>query len=133
MGIELTGMQEMRNKLQAIGKNIAEAEDKALEAGAEVIKKEVIARTPVGVGNEDGRGFGHLNKHIVISETKIDGNGVRYKDVGPSKGKGFKGVFLEFGTVKMRAHPFVEPAYLSKKEDALEAMADVMREVISNV
>lgn len=133
MGFELTGMQEMRNKIQAIGKAVTDKEEKALQKGSEIIQDEIISRAPVGMGNADGRGYGHLNEHIVISETKKDGDGAKYKNVGPSKGKGFKGVFLEFGTVKMRAQPFVEPSFLAKKSEALDAIAEVMREAIGDV
>jgi HK97 gp10 family phage protein len=158
MGFELTGMQEMLSKIQAMGKNVAEVQEKALHAGCEIIQKEIRNRAPVGKGDADKRGYGHLRDHIVIDKMMIDSTGERYMYVGPSKGKGFKGNLIEFGTAQrttkdrteakgkhrmsgraahntgaIAAHPFVEPAFLSKKGEALEAIAEIMREAINDV
>lgn len=139
MGIELTGMDELRKTMVKISGNVKEKEHAAIKAGAEVIRKEITQRVPTKTGN--------LKKSISVSKIKKDSAGLDYVDVGPSKHDGFYGVMLEFGTAQRKhkkgkgakstgyvaAQPFVEPAFLSSKKEAMDAIARVMREAISDV
>jgi HK97 gp10 family phage protein len=40
--------------------------------------------------------------------------------------------FLEFGTVKMPAKPFLEPALIEKRQEALNKIAEVVRRAIES-
>lgn len=139
MPIELSGMDEMLVRLQRMGGNVREAEEKALIKGAEVIRRAMSDGAPTGTLNTQtwqykaGKKYAveHLKDNIVIS--KIKGLGVRrYVNVGPEKNF-FYAKFFEFGTVKMAAKPFMEPAFLTKRREALAVMADVIGEAIRGV
>jgi len=136
MGVELSGMDEMLARLQGIGGNVKEAGEKALKKGAEVIRQAMSDGSPTGTLNTQswqykaGKKYAveHLKDNIIIS--KVKGVGVRrYVNVGAEK-HFFYAKFFEFGTVKMAAKPFMEPAFLAKRREALSAMAEVIREAI---
>lgn len=75
----------------------------------------------------------HIADHIVVSATnqlEDDSLGSRRADenehavaVGPSKDF-FYGFFLEFGTIKMAAKPFLRPAFDSKVGAALKVFQE---------
>ena len=125
MSFEITGMDEMMAKLTKMGKNIEAVTEKALMAGAEILKAEIEVKAPKDTLN--------LEKHIVISKVYKKADGEAFVEVGPSLGKGFYGPMNEWGTSKMRGTPFVEPAFLAKKDEVLAAIADEVRKVINNV
>jgi HK97 gp10 family phage protein len=127
MPIELTGMEGMLANLNKISNNVKAVKGKALKAGAEVIRKGIVARASFTKGYSKGA----VAKNIVVSEVKTE-NVEEYIEVGPSK-EVFYARMLEFGTVKMQAQPFVEPAAIEKREAALDAMANVIRGAIEDV
>jgi HK97 gp10 family phage protein len=135
-------------------KRVNSIKRKAILAGAKVIQDEIVARTPERTGN--------LKRHIVISDFYTGADGDEYVEIGPSKGKGFYGKFLEFGTHSratkdratssgkhnktfsktgkaahssggITAHPFVEPAFIAKRKEALATMGEIVKEAIDNV
>lgn len=122
---DLEGVEEFLTAMKKKGDLLESQQEKIINAGAEILKKEIEARAPVLTGN--------LKQHIVITEVRKDPDGA-FVYVGPSDpGKGFYGRMIEFGTVKMRARPFVEPSYLSKKSEVLERIAAEVRKVIEGV
>ena len=120
MPIELSGMDQLLARLQRTTQNVAAVKKKALKKGAKIIQAEIKTRAPVDTG--------FLKDHIVISE-KV---GVDAVDVGPGK-EVYYAKMLEFGTKKMAAKPFIEPAYLAKRAEAKEAIAEAIREAINDV
>ena len=123
MPIELSGMDELLARLARTNTNVEAVREKALKKGAGIIRDEIEARTPVRTGN--------LKDNIVIGEVKGQGS-KQYVDVGPSKGQGFYGKYLELGTVKMAAKPFIEPSFLAKRAEVKETMKGVIREAIES-
>lgn len=119
MPIELSGMDELLARLARTNTNVEAAKRKALMAGAEIIRKEIEARAPVDTG--------FLKARIVISEKA----GVSYVDVGPSEAV-YYAKMLEFGTKKMKAQPFIEPAFLDRRRESITAMRDVIRGAIGS-
>jgi HK97 gp10 family phage protein len=121
--LDTSGFEKLTHDAMA---RVKAREKKAVLAGAKILRDEVEARAPVG----DTR---KLKDNIIVTEPQTDKNGEVYAYVGPrSEGKDapFYGKFVEFGTSKMRAQPFVEPAFHTKKNDMMHAMAEVMREGI---
>lgn len=139
MPIEMTGMKELLANLDKVGKNVDQAKEKALRAAGEVIRKAAAEKCPRGstaksLGKKYSKGQ-HLADNIVVSPAKSE-RGHMFVEVGPKRGDNndfFYGKMLEFGTVKMPAQPFVEPAIREKSGEAMDAMADVIREAISDV
>ena len=123
MPIEVTGMDELLARLARTNTNVEAVREKALKKGAGIIRDEIEARTPVRTGK--------LKDNIVIGEVKGQGS-KQYVEVGPSKGQGFYGKYIELGTVKMAAKPFIEPAFLAKRAEVKETMKGVIREAIGS-
>lgn len=137
MPIEVSGMNEMLARLQRMGGNVEQSGDKALKKGADVIRR-AISDAPNGVKNHQtwqykaGKKYAveHLKDNIILS--KILGTGARrYINIGPERNF-FYARFFEFGTVKMGAKPFMEPAFIAKKQEAKDAMKEVIAEAIRN-
>jgi len=123
--VELTGMDELLKELNAIGERIAtRAENKALREGAEILREEMSRRAPRSKLSKE-----HLADNIVKSNVKTSSTGIKHVSVGPAK-KFFYGLFLEFGTTKMAARPFMGPALEEKRGEIFKRMAQVLREEI---
>lgn len=100
---------------------------KMLREAAQPIREE--AERIVTIGQEPP----HILDHIVVSATnqlEDDSLGSRRADdnehavaIGPSKDF-FYGFFLEFGTIKMSAKPFLRPAFDSKVGAALKVFQE---------
>lgn len=128
MSFEITGINELLANLERIGRNVEQAKKQALNEGAEIIKESAKQKCP----RSTQRGS-HLADNIIISDVKQGVDGKPYVEIGPQKSSNdefFYGKFLEFGTVKMNAKPFMEPAFLEKRREALDKIADVIRGVV---
>lgn len=122
--IELTGVDEILNKLQQIGINISRLENKALKNAAEPVLEDAKAT------NAFNDRSGKLRKGLKISNIKkLDGT--KYVLVGVDKSDNSKiyyGKFLEFGTSKMPAKPFLQPAYEKNKDNIEKTIAETLKE-----
>ena len=123
MPIELSGMDELLARLANTTQSVERTKEKALKKGAEVIKEEMITNAPVLTGN--------LKENIEVSDMKTK-NSTEYVEVGPNK-DAFYAKFIEFGTIKQKAKPFIEPAFLAKRREALDIISDVIKEAINDV
>jgi HK97 gp10 family phage protein len=108
-------MNELLQRLEQIGEQAEAVKKKALEEGAEIIRAEVESMAPRGQGND------HMADGII---TNIKNN---VAVIGPGA-EFYYAHFLEFGTKKMAAKPFMGPAFESKKREAKDKMAEVIRE-----
>jgi len=126
MPIELEGMEKMMVRISNAGMSVQKVKRKAIIAGAEVLRKEIAANAPKSNLSKE-----HMKDNIIISGVKTE-NGEDYVDTGPAE-EFYYAPMVEHGTSKMKEQPFVEPAFLSKKDEALEAMAAVVREAILGV
>jgi HK97 gp10 family phage protein len=103
----------------------------AAVAGARVIFDEVQFRAPVGNAYER-KGTKHepgtLKRSMLIAydkEDSVEGHLAIYL-VTWSK-EAFYGRFVEFGTSRSAASPFLRPGYEAKKQEAAQAMIDVIQ------
>ncbi|MEC0664484.1 HK97 gp10 family phage protein [Priestia flexa] len=120
MSMNMVGMKNLMNelkKLETLGDRIAE---KALQAGAKILQREIIKRTPERTGN--------LAENIIVSKV-VQG----YIDIGPDFKNAFYARFLEYGTSTMDAQPFIEPAFLAVKDEVQAVMAQVIRQELSKL
>ena len=124
MSVKSTGLEEFQAKLKKLSnieKNEAIAE-KALRAGAEILREEIERRAPRSTYK--GK---HLADHVIVS--KIVNGKIKvgfHKDF-------FYARFLEWGTSKMPAQTFVEPAFNAVKDKVTVAMAKVYRQELAKL
>ncbi|MDT0163821.1 HK97 gp10 family phage protein [Bacillus sp. AG4(2022)] len=109
-------MGQLMNQIAAMGRSVNnQTKERSLKAGAQVMKRAIEEKAPVRTGN--------LKANIVASDVKDD-----LIAIGPDQqGPAYYGHFLEFGTSKAAAKPFMGPAYENSKEEAQEAMSDVIK------
>ncbi|NFD96363.1 HK97 gp10 family phage protein [Clostridium botulinum] len=119
--MELDGLDELIRKVQDMGKAGTRIENAALKKAGELIVEEAKNNVPFRKGK--------LKEGLKVSGVRKK-NGNKFVLAGIQKGdnsKIFYGKFLEFGTSKMKARPFMGPAYESKKEEAKEVIKDELR------
>lgn len=120
--MKVEGIEDLMSRLNSLGERIAtRTENKALREGAEVLQEGISKRAP--------RDTEALAEHIVKSGVKQSEVG-KYIEVGPDS-KHFYGLFHEFGTVKMPAHPFMGPALEEDSKEVMNAMAEVLRKELA--
>jgi HK97 gp10 family phage protein len=114
--MDLEGMEQLLREIERMGLEVeTQLEEQALQAGAEILKSKIEETVPVRTGK--------LKANIVVSDVK---NGSI--DIGPDQqGEAFYGHFLEFGTSKAKAQPFMGPAFESNKQTVQDKMADVIK------
>ncbi|MFE3978700.1 MULTISPECIES: HK97-gp10 family putative phage morphogenesis protein [unclassified Priestia] len=116
MPLEVTGLKEMADKIkkiEAVMKSTRISE-MALEAGAEILRDEVKRRAPRSKG-----GGKHAADRVVISAV-IEGKIA----IGFIPDDWFM-KYHEWGTSKMKARPFFEPAFNAKQKEIQQAMYNV--------
>lgn len=119
MKIEFDGLEELANKLENTANNVEKGKDEALLAGAKVMQEATKKLAPVRAV-----GGGNLKDHVNISDVE-DGEIQVYVD---QQGKAYYGYFHEIGTSKMRARPFMGPAFNTSKHQIERAIADKIKQ-----
>lgn len=115
MEFEFEGIDELIHRFDQMNGNIEDAKGEALVKSAEYLQGQVQSVVRVLTGN--------LRANIEISEIK-DGEIEVYVD---NQGKAYYGHMLEFGTSKMRAQPFMFPAYQKSIFQINRILADTLR------
>lgn len=125
------------SKIAAKLDNITTAAEKATrpaaQSGAQVFYDEVKQRVPMSAKPHSTKGKkqtftpGTLRKAIYQAfADKESGNGKAMYRVSWNKTHAFYGRFVEFGTSKMAAKPFLRPAYDAARARALQAVQERM-------
>lgn len=123
--MELEGMDNLIRRIEEMGKAGVRVENKALKKAGELIVEEAKNNVPVKTEK--------LKKGLKVSGVRKK-NGNKFVLAGIQKGdnsKIFYGKFLEFGTSKMKAQPFMGPAYESKKEEAKEIIKQELKNALN--
>lgn len=124
---ELDGLKEMNAKLEKMGIVGSKIQNNAIKAGGEVLQKSISEHVVVSDRNET-----HIRDDIVVSNVK-NKNEEKYVEVGAGKETAWRAKFLEFGTSKMSARPFMSPAMSESQDDVLKAIAEKMREGLNEI
>ena len=137
--VQLEGFKEMAERLKQLAPKVAKnALRRAVAAGAAVVRNEARTRAPVDTGEmkkdiqqkreKDQRGgdFAATYSVFVRSGKKSRLSG-RARDVEKDS---FYWRFIELGTSKYTATPFLAPAFDATKEDALKAIGEKLDEGI---
>ena len=151
---KITGLDALQKKLEhELPAKARLALRIALAAGASTVREEMVADAPV---EEGGENQGFLEDHLVIKTTIRRNELSGTAKVGPSQAvypgsekQGFKlriggkeisvnakltaarvGRFLQFGTSKMSARPFMTQAWEASKGRALERIIQKLKETL---
>ena len=130
------------SKIAARLDNIAKAAEQgvrpAAQAGAQVFYEEVKQRVPVSAKAHSTKGKkqtftpGTLRKAIYQAfADKESGDGKASYRISWNKSHAFYGRFVEFGTSRMAAKPFLRPAYDAARAKALQAVQERMAEEVN--
>lgn len=106
----------------------------AAQAGAQVYYEAVKAAAPVGESVHHTKGKklafkpGNLRASIyqAYADTESDPRRAIYR-ISYNREKAFYGYFIEHGTSKMAARPFIRPSYDSARSAAIEAARMALR------
>lgn len=120
--IDMTGLQELVDKIEAMGKQGAKVQNEALKKAAEPVAKDMASLVNVSTINEL-----HIKNDIKVSNVKTQ-NGRKVILVGPGKKTNWRAKFLELGTSRMAAKPFMAPAYEKNKENIKAIIKQKLKE-----
>jgi HK97 gp10 family phage protein len=134
--ISITGLSDLEKRLRELPDRLAKNVMRgAVRAGAVVIQKEARQKCIAG---KDAHYLGKGSKKVLIQPGELKKKGIKVRSA-PRKFSDFvitywvyvskkywHWKFLEFGTVKMSAKPFLRPAFDTQKEKATEAIRDYM-------
>lgn len=122
--LQIQGLDELDKRLQQIPEKFRrKIIREVMKAAAEPVRAEIERRAPRGkrLGKYSSAEYGRLSENIVASGPRTKADGSASIQAGPGKDQ-YWGIFLEFGTVKLSARPFVRPAFDSKYQEALDVM-----------
>ncbi|OAS21137.1 HK97-gp10 family putative phage morphogenesis protein [Paenibacillus oryzisoli] len=122
--IDLDGIDALLAELRTRAESaVAKVEKEALQAAGEVLAADMVERA---VRSKINRKY-HIEDNIAVSKVKKK-DGVKFVTIGPNRKVSWRAHFTEFGTSNQRAEPFIYPAFNSKKIEALQVLADKLRE-----
>lgn len=130
MGASFTveGIEELIASFERIGKDMDSVSNAALKEGGQVIVDE--SKNILSAGNH--RVTGNLIEGLSISGVKGGKDG-KYVEAGITKGDKshiYYGKFLEWGTFKMPAYPYLAPAFESKKSEVQDTIVNKIKSVV---
>lgn len=140
---KISGLSELGRELKKrgddMGRRIAQ---KATASGAYVVREAAKRRAPksdsqhqLGRRKNEIVQPGNLRANVVMKRV-TDGRMTAEYVVGVRAGSGrnpndaFYGDFVEIGTVKMAAQPYIRPAFDAEKQTALDRITKVLKQEI---
>ena len=115
--LKLEGIEDLIAEVEKLGAKGSRIENQALREAGEIVRQAIKQEAPQRTGT--------LKKSIETSGVKTK-DGVKHVEVGPDK-EGWYGKFVEFGTVKMKAKPFMARGYENSKDRAVDKIAEELR------
>jgi len=113
--MEITGLKELADKLRSMG---PELNKKALRAGvsaaARIVRDDARARNPDATGKTE--------KAIISKYVKKESDNFKQTYIVAVHKRAWYWRFVEFGTVKLAARPFMRPAFESNKSKLVDAI-----------
>ncbi|WP_159990817.1 HK97-gp10 family putative phage morphogenesis protein [Pelistega ratti] len=149
MKVRVEGLRELSDRLEKLDKKVAgQVVRKAAIEGSKLIRNEAKNRVPVYLGilkqnivvkrfRDRGKGNVRYGIGLVSSRAVYKNNKVNRKKgrVGKTyyQGKTVYGHMVEFGTRKMKARPFLRPAFESQKEKAVDVVKNTLKQEIDKL
>lgn len=144
--IAVEGWEELQQALQALADEVVvKVGNQAARAGANYLKGQIVAATPVGPGTaklrRNKRGtlvvmdYGHLRDNIRVraagKKSREGMNAAGYFEFSIDPGAAFWGKFLEFGTAKMAARPIWRPTFDAEAQNTVDVVGKRLEMAIS--
>jgi HK97 gp10 family phage protein len=139
----LTGFKELAEALKKLGPKVAKnGLRRATSAGAAIVRNDARARAPVDTGEmkrdimmkraRDVKGGDTTGAQYIVyvrsgKKSRLAG---KKRDIQRDS---YYWKFIEFGTAKMAAKPFLRPAFEANKEAAVEAIGKSLDETIQTM
>ena len=115
--VKLEGMEELLTEMNKLGEAGEKIEKTVLVKAGKKVQEAIIKEAP--------QRSGKLKKSIKVSRIKrLDG--ASFIEVYPS-GAAYYSKFLEFGTSKMKADPFMSRGYEASKDEVENLIAEEIR------
>lgn len=123
--MQITGLKELADKLHAMGPDIARTTLRgAVGSGARMIRDEAKATNPDDTGRTDRALYAKLVKEESSDHQATYKVGIRSGSKERRRNRdAWYWRFVEFGTTKMPARPFMRPAFEKLKGDVVELIA----------
>ena len=116
--MKIEGLKELNKKLGQLAPNIErKVLAKSVTEGARIVRDEAKRLVPIKTGT--------LKRGIKYRRKPRQPRGSVVYQVGLAP-KAFYGMFVEFGTKKLAARPFLRPAFDGKISEAIAAMKQKM-------
>lgn len=117
-GIELQGADQMVAMIrQKLSSGVQRLENQGLKAAGEILadaqREKVVVSTIEHV---------HIRDSITVSNVRR-GDGLRFVLIGPGKETSWRAHFLEYGTKKAPAQPFIYPSFHENKSRVSQLLA----------
>lgn len=120
--VELQGVEQMLSIIrQKINSGVERVENQGLRAAGEIIA--TAQREKVAVSTIE---HVHIKDTIGVSNVRR-GDGMRFVLIGASKETAWRVHFLEYGTKKQPAQPFIYPSFHENKARVSQLIAIEMR------
>jgi len=116
----LKGMPELTKALKRIGENIDDVLEEAVMAGAEVAREDASRRAPKRTGKLSRR---------IIAKIADQSHQMVASYVGPDETV-YYGKFVELGTKKTKAKPFLRPAFDENNKEIRKAVRNVLKSAL---
>lgn len=140
--IRVDGLVELGKRMADLAADMQKSvANGALLAGAQLIKREAIARAPTADEEHVIEGVhvkpGNLKKNIVVKRIPASQSAHTAEYVVAVRGKakyGFAsryGSIQEFGSIKQAARPFMRPAFDGKKNEAVTKIVEILNKRIT--
>lgn len=115
---QMTGLEDYLDSLQRAGEDIDKISREALKEASEILVADMKRRVPVDTWN--------LFNHITIKVPSAPGH-YNYREIGiiydlayTDKKTSIQARAVEFGSIHMKAHPFIRPAISANRSRILE-------------
>jgi HK97 gp10 family phage protein len=149
MSVDIKGLKELQAALNQLPREVQKRPLRAaVSAAAKVIQDEAKRRAPIDTGNlrkavyrtrsRSGSGPGQETFLVAVKKGKAEyantARNRRLNRVGKkyqTQGEAYYWRFLEFGTAKMAAKPFLRPAFENKKQMAVDVLKQKLGDAIT--
>ena len=108
--------------------DIAEVEDRIILRSAQLVRDRMKQRVRVSSINRPD--YKHIKDDIKMSRLKDDKMGTKYREIYGGKKTGYKWKYLEHGTTKMDAIPFMQPSLEDTELERQRIAEEELRKLI---